>query len=116
MNPICEEGTFHSGSLTYAESLKDLKNGVSMVVEGGKWAFKMPVGKHWFCLDLNTALDLQYAAGLGKVYNLWVQYNKWNGSIDMSNTPAEFVIDSIQSGNSEAGIGDRESILKLKNR
>lgn len=109
MNPICEEGTFHSGSLTYAESLKDLKNGVSMVVEGGKWAFKMPVGKHWFCLDLNTALDLQYAAGLGKVYNLWVQYNKWNGSIDMSNTPAEFVIDSIQSGNSEAGIGDREN-------
>lgn len=103
MNPICEEAIFNSGSLSYADSLDKLKNGESTTAAGGKWAFKMPVGKHWFCLDLNNALEQQYAAGLGKVYNLWFQYNRWNGSIDMSDISANFVIDSIHSGKSDIG-------------
>ena len=108
MAPITEAATFNRGSLTCADSLEQLENGDSKVVDGEKWAFKMPVGKHWYCLDLNRALALQYTAGLGKVYNLWFQYNKWNGSTDMSDTYAEFVIDSILSKKTQTGGSNHE--------
>ena len=108
MAPITEEATFNRGSLTCADSLEQLENGDSKVVDGEKWAFKMPVGKHWYCLDLNRALALQYTAGLGKVYNLWFQYNKWNGSTDMSDTYAEFVIDSILGKKTQTGGSNHE--------
>lgn len=108
------EGTqvFNPGSLTYADTLDELENGISKAVEmpsWGSWGCHMPTGKHWFCLDLNNAFDIHNTAALGKVYQLWMQYNPWNNGADMSGVEAEFVIDSIHTNKSKVGDNEHQN-------
>ena len=85
---------------------------------GEKWALRLPVGKHWFCIDLTKAFKSDYTEeavkqSLSKATALYLQYNidqedengNWNWK-NFGNVNATFIIDSISTSVKEITGGD----------
>ena len=87
---------------------------------GNKWALRLPVGKHWFRIDLTKAFKPDYTEevvkeSLSKAKALYLQYNsrqegkdgQWE-SADFTNIPATFIIDSISTSVKDFKSGDAD--------
>lgn len=117
-------------TITYAGSLSDVLNGAGTSLpnwNGNEWALRLPVGKHWFCIDLTNAFKSDYTEeavkeSLSKATALYLQYNRWQEnkdgqweSADFINIPATFIIDSISTSVKDFGfaLGDADGNGKI---
>lgn len=110
-------------AITYADSLSGVLNGAGISLpnwNGNEWALRLPVGKHWFCIDLTKAFKSDYKEeavkeSLSKAKALYLQYNsrqegkdgQWE-SADFTNIPATFIIDSISTSVKDFKSGDAD--------
>lgn len=109
--------------ITYAGSLSGVLNGAGTSLpnwNGNQWGLRLPVGKHWFCIDLTKAFKPDYTEeavkeSLSKATALYLQYNRWqedeNGNWewkDFGNVNADFIIDSISTYVKDFDPGDAD--------
>lgn len=110
-------------TITYAGSLSGVLNGAGTSLpdwNSYQWALRLPVGKHWFCIDLTKAFKSDYKEeavkeSLSKAKALYLKYNpdqedengKWNYQ-DFSNVTATFIIDSISTSVKDFKSGDAD--------
>lgn len=110
-------------AITYADSLSGVFKGEGTPLpnwNGNKWALRLPVGKHWFRIDLTKAFKPDYTEevvkeSLSKAKALYLQYNsrqegkdgQWE-SADFTNILATFIIDSISTSVKDFKSGDAD--------
>mgnify|MGYP001707828590 FL=1 len=82
-----------------------------------EWNVRIPVGKHWFCMDLTKVFKSDYSeedikTSLKQAKSLYLQYNSdqenaggWNWQ-SFADVEATFIIDSISSFVKEITDGD----------
>lgn len=109
--------------ITYAGSLSGVLNGAGTPLpdwNGNEWALRLPVGKHWFRIDLTKAFKSDYTEeavkeSLSKATALYLQYNcnqededgHWDWK-NFGNVNADFIIDSISTSVKDFDLGDAD--------
>jgi hypothetical protein len=107
--------------ITYAGSLSGVLNGAGTSLpnwNGNQWGLRLPVGKHWFCIDLTKAFKSDYTeedikTSLKQAKSLYLQYNidqedengNWNWK-SFADVEATFIIDSISTLTQDFADGD----------
>ena len=119
--PLNEGLIYNDTAITYSDSLADVIDGNGFSLpdwNGNIWGARIPVGKHWFCMDLtrvfNSEFNLdQVKASLKQAKALFFQYNQQqedeNGHWDwksFADVKATFIIDSISTLTQEIADGD----------
>ena len=102
-------------AITYANSLDGVIAGNGKVVENveSEWCVRLPLGKHWFRMDLKKAFNENDIEKLKQAKSLFLQYNlrqdndkgDWEYA-DFADVEATFIIDSISSFVKEITDGD----------
>ena len=126
MKIITENWTGNEGliyqdtAITYSESLSGVINGAGYALpdwNANEWNVRIPVGKHWFCMDLTKVFKSDYSeeyikTSLKQAKSLYLQYNSdqenaggWNWQ-SFADVEATFIIDSISSFVKEITDGD----------
>ncbi len=101
-----------AGSMKYANTLDELLKGASENIEVyyDGYLLRVPVGKHWFRIDMSkvdNATDFNDIKGLYIQYNLKQESKEgWYDSVEFTNIPATFIIDSISTSVKEITDGD----------
>lgn len=111
---------FDDTCITYSESLSDLAegNGTALTKWDNEWGLRLPVGKHWFRMDLTRVFNPDFTpeqvkASLKQAKALFFQYNQWQEndvgqweSADFADVEATFIIDSISTLTQNFADGD----------
>lgn len=116
-----DEGLIYQDTaITYSESLSGVINGAGYALpdwNANEWNVRIPVGKHWFCMDLTKVFKSDYSeedikTSLKQAKSLYLQYNSdqenaggWNWQ-SFADVEATFIIDSISSFVKEITDGD----------
>lgn len=116
-----DEGLIYQDTaITYSESLSGVINGAGYALpdwNANEWNVRIPVGKHWFCMDLTKVFKSDYSVediktSLKQAKSLYLQYNSdqenaggWNWQ-SFADVEATFIIDSISSFVKEITDGD----------
>lgn len=127
MKMITENWTGNEGliyqdtAITYSDNLAGVIDGKGYSLPDcnlNEWAVRIPVGKHWFCMDLTKVFKSDYTeedikTSLKQAKSLYLQYNidqedengNWNWK-SFADVEATFIIDSISTLTQDFADGD----------
>ena len=119
--PVNEGLIYDDTAITYSDSLAGVIDGNGFSLpdwNGNIWGARIPVGKHWFCMDLTKVFKSDYTeedikTSLKQAKSLYLQYNidqedengNWNWK-SFADVEATFIIDSISTLTQDFADGD----------